>query len=218
MVTQLGLRKETTRSAKTERWLEGERLIIRRMVRGDLEQMQRWRPFREPLSLTWNLYWESKAQMDHWLERRSQDPSYRMYTITLRDGRVIGRLSLRHIRPGESAVLGISLGADWVGQGYGTEAITVFAPYYFDVLGFRVLWLDVAATNQRAIRCYEKCGFVHAGSRYQPVDSGEDLSFLQKPEYAHLRQFFTRKWGRYWLLFHDMKLERDDLNGQEKAW
>lgn len=216
-MTQPGLQQKVRESARSSEALEGERVIIRRMVRADLDQMQRWRPFTDPLSLTWNLNWENKAQMDHWFERRSQDPGYRMYVITLRDGddcgagAVIGRLSLRHIRPGESAVLGIVLGADWVSQGYGTDALSLFAPHYFDVLGFRVLWLDVAATNQRAICCYEKCGFVYTGSRYQPVEPDEDLSFLQKAEYAHWQQFFKRRWGRYRLLFHDMKLERDTL-------
>jgi RimJ/RimL family protein N-acetyltransferase len=195
--------------------LVGNRIIIRPLQRQDLDQMQAWPPFTGPMSQNWNLYWDGAAEMDHWYMRRSQDPSYLMYAVLLKDGeRVIGRLSLRHIRPGESSVLGIAFSSDWVSKGYGTETLLLFAPYYFDVLDFRVLFLDVAATNERAIRCYEKCGFAYAGSRYQPVGPGEDLAFLRQPEFAELNRYFTRKQGRYWVLFHDMKLERADLGAK----
>lgn len=191
--------------------LRSKRLTISKMVRGDLDQMQRWKPFTEPLSLTWNLQWHSRAEMDHWFMRRSEDPGYLMYAVKLHNGQLIGRLSLRHIHPYESSVLGIAFGSDWVGHGYGTEALRLFAPYYFDVLGFRVLLLDVAANNERAIRCYENVGFVHAGGRYQPVEYDEDLSFLEKPEYVEAKRYFQKRQDRYWLLYHDMKLERKDL-------
>ena len=89
-------------------------------------------------------------------------------------------------------------------------------PYYFDTLGFQTLLLDVAATNERAIRCYENCGFVSAGSRYQPVEPGEDLSFLQQPDFAELSHYFQQRQGRYWVLFYDMKLERNALDRGER--
>jgi len=65
----------------------------------------------------------------------------------------------------------------------------------------------VAATNRRAIRCYEKCGFVRTGGRYQPIPLEEDLSFLDEPENAPLRRYIKMRLGRPWLLFYDMKLE-----------
>jgi RimJ/RimL family protein N-acetyltransferase len=212
------LRREAAPKLKREQHLVGERIIVRPLRRQDLNQMQAWPPFTGPMSQNWNLYWEGEAEMDHWYMRRSQDPSYLMYVVTLKnEGQVIGRLSLRHIHVGESAVLGIAFGSQWVSQGYGTEALLLFAPYYFDTLGFHVLLLDVVATNERAIRCYEKCGFTHTGSRYQPVEAGEDLSFLRQPEFAALDRFFTKRQGRYWVLFHDMKLERADLQAGGKA-
>ncbi len=195
--------------------LVGERIIVRPMVRSDLDQMQRWRTFDEPLSQTWNLTWHTRGEMERWFNRRAQDPTYLLYAVTLHDGRLIGRLSLRHVRPGDSAVLGISFDADWIDQGYGTETLRLFTPYYFEKLGFRVLWLDVAATNLRAIRCYEKCGFVRTGGRYQPIPLEEDLSFLEEPENAPLRRYFKTRLGRTWLLFHDMKLEPHNCKAME---
>jgi RimJ/RimL family protein N-acetyltransferase len=202
---------------KRDMRLVGERVIIRPLRRDDLDQMQAWPPFTGPMSASWNLYWNDAAEMDHWFMRRSHDPSYLVFAVTLKNGQVIGRLSLRHIHTGESAVLGIAFGSPWVSRGYGTEALSLLAPYYFDTLGFRVLLLDVAATNERAIRCYENCGFVHAGSRYQPVEPSEDLSFLQKPEFAEMNRHFQQRQGKYWVLFYDMKLERNEFEERVKA-
>lgn len=195
--------------------LQTARLIIRDMMREDLDQIQAWRPYTDPLEETWNLYWRDKAAMDYWFAQHTQDPSRRSYVIVLHSGQVIGRLSLRHIRPGDSAVLGISLGADWVNQGYGTEAIKAFAQHFFQVMGFRTLLLDVAAINRRAIRCYEKCGFIKIGSRYQPISWEEARTLLSNPDVACSHRFIRKKYGRYWQLFYDMKLESRDLPSLE---
>lgn len=190
--------------------IETARLVIRDMVREDLDQILTWRPFEDPLEASWNLQWRDRQEMDRWFEQHVCDPSCRMYVVTLREGQVIGRLSLRQIHHPESAVLGIAFGADWVNQGYGTEALRAFARYYFDEMGFHTLLLDVAATNTRAVRCYEKCGFVKIAERHQPATWWE-ARVAQRPENAHLRCYLKRQFGRYWLLFYDMKLERQDL-------
>ena len=47
--------------------------------------------------------------------------------------------------------------------GYGTEAIRLLLRYAFDDLGLHRVDLLVIAYNARAIRAYEKCGFVREG-------------------------------------------------------
>ena len=189
--------------------LETERLILRDMVRSDLDQMQRWRPHADPLSTTWNTRWHSSADMDSWLSRYMRDDSRSVYAIALHDAQIIGRLSLRHIYSGQHAVLGIALGTDWMGQGYGTEAIRAFMPYYFYTMGFRVLLLDVAALNVRAVRCYQKVGFVTTGEHFRPVTSTEARAFMRSPQYQELSHL-TRQWrGQHQMLFYDMELGRD---------
>ena len=189
--------------------LETERLILRDMVRSDLDQMQRWSPYTDPLSATWNTRWRSSAGMDSWLGRYRRDDSRRVYAIALHDTQVIGRLTLRHIYSGQHAVLGLALGADWVDQGYGTEAVRAFMPYYFHGLGFRAMLLDVAAPNLRAVRCYEKVGFEKASEHFRPVTSTEARAFMKGPEYIE-QSHLLRQWhGQYQMLFYDMELDRD---------
>ena len=191
--------------------VETARLIIRDMVLKDLEHMQAWMPHQKPLSPTWNTRWRSQTAMRTWLERYEQDKTRSIYAISLHEGVVIGRLSLRHIVPKQHAVLGIALGSEWVNQGYGTEALRGFLPYYFDVLGFQVLRLDVAAPNQRAVRCYEKCGFVRTGAQFRPVTSAESDAFLELEESARMSDLVEKRLGRYYILFYDMEIRRDQL-------
>lgn len=49
------------------------------------------------------------------------------------------------------------------GLGYGTEVLTWACDYMFNVLGLHRCGLIADAENARAIKCYEKIGFVHEG-------------------------------------------------------
>ncbi len=190
--------------------LKGERVTIRVIVREDLDEMQKWPPFTDPTLIAVNIPRRSQAENDIWFWSRLNNPDRRLYAIEDEQGRFIGSLSLREIKGRESARLGITIGADYVGQGYGTDAIRTFLGYYFEGLGFATLYLDVSATNVRAVRCYEKCGFQCFSSHYRLAGNDERLAFLNEEKYRALRRFFKREKGRNLVLFYDMKIERHD--------
>ena len=190
--------------------LRGEKVIIRPMVGEDVDKMAAWRPFADPLYSLWNR--PSRSSDDYIrFQAQADDPSRRWYAVEDLAGRLVGRLSLRRISRRKSAHLGITLGADYVGQGYGTDAIGTFLVYYFQEMGFETLYLDVAAPNRRAVRCYKKCGFKHISSHYQGAGSDGRLAFLKDDVYRHIRRFFKKKRGRNVVLFYDMKIEKKDL-------
>jgi RimJ/RimL family protein N-acetyltransferase len=60
--------------------------------------------------------------------------------------------------------LGVGIGnrAYW-GQGYGSEAVRLTLGYAFEELNLHRVSLSVLGDNPRAIRAYEKCGFVREG-------------------------------------------------------
>jgi diamine N-acetyltransferase len=63
-----------------------------------------------------------------------------------------------------SAEIGIHIGEKrYWNQGFGTRAMKLMAKHVFDDLNLHRLWLRVFQTNQRAIRAYEKAGFVLEG-------------------------------------------------------
>lgn len=51
-----------------------------------------------------------------------------------------------------------------LGKGFGTEAITLLLRHAFGEMGLHRIGIRVLAYNKRAIRAYEKCGFVVEGT------------------------------------------------------
>jgi RimJ/RimL family protein N-acetyltransferase len=190
--------------------LQGVRVNIRPLTRADLDAMAAWRPFDDPLFAEANWMHRSPQKLDRWYTHYSQDPKRLLYAIVGEGGQLIGCLTLREIDSRRSARLGITLGADFVNQGYGTEALALFLDYYFEELGFQKMVLDVAAYNWRAIRVYERLRFEKVGQRERPAGSRKALAFLQEPRYAEVRQFFRRDWlGRRRLLCYEMELPQE---------
>jgi diamine N-acetyltransferase len=63
-----------------------------------------------------------------------------------------------------SAELGIFIGdKSFWNQGYGTEVMRLLLRYGFSTLNLHRIFLRVFEDNPRAIRTYEKAGFVHEG-------------------------------------------------------
>jgi len=194
--------------------LEGERVRVRALERRDLDERQAWTPFNDPLGLIWDMPRCSPEENDRWFARLTDGRSHLAYGVTDRAGRLIGMLSLRDISWGDSARLGIAFCPEFVNQRYGSETLRLFFPYYFYVLGFRRMVLDVAAANVRAVRCYLRVGFRQTAAYWRPVDVPVDLRQLDHPEYEPLRPFFRRRWGRVETLYYDMELTRSGWEAQ----
>jgi RimJ/RimL family protein N-acetyltransferase len=190
--------------------LQGQRITIRTMRSEDLDAMLQWRPFADPLYRPFDFPRQSRSEHMRWFEWRHRDPSRRLYTIVNENRQVIGSLTLREIDGRRSARLGITIGADYVSQGYGTEAMLIFLDHYFGEMGFAMMVLDVAATNIRAVRAYQAIGFRETGQHYRPASHPSYRILQKEPRYRHLRQFFQRSGGIAKVLFYDMSLTREE--------
>ncbi|MEV6103765.1 GNAT family protein [Streptomyces sp. NPDC051940] len=79
-------------------------------------------------------------------------------------GDFLGELALLRVDPhNESAAFRIALREDRCGKGIGSEAIGLVLGHAFGEVGLHRVWLEVFAFNHRAIRAYEKAGFVREG-------------------------------------------------------
>jgi RimJ/RimL family protein N-acetyltransferase len=190
--------------------LQGQRITIRDMKPEDLDAMLQWRPFADPLYRPFDFPRQSRTEHLRWFEWRRRDPSRRLYTIVNEGRQVIGSLTLREIDGRRSARLGITIGADFVSQGYGTEAMHIFLDHYFDEMGFATMVLDVAATNLRAVRAYRAIGFRETGQHYRPASHPSYRILQREPRYRHLCQFFQRTGGIAKVLFYDMSMTREE--------
>ncbi len=65
--------------------------------------------------------------------------------------------------------VGILLGRQFVGRGYGTDAVRVVVSYGFREVGLHRIQLGVWSFNARAIAAYRKAGFVEEGRRREVV-------------------------------------------------
>lgn len=79
--------------------------------------------------------------------------------IESKSGEFIGNIEFMDIKDGIGE-LGIAITAKKQNMNYGTEAIKRMLEYGFDTMGLKRIILKVYPNNERAIRVYEKCGFV----------------------------------------------------------
>lgn len=81
----------------------------------------------------------------------------------------VGSCSIRGIdHISRSAEIQIRIGVqDARGKGLGTQAIMELCGFGFNDLNLNRIYLDVLASNQRALRCYQKCGFTQEGVKRQ---------------------------------------------------
>lgn len=87
--------------------------------------------------------------------------------VTLDSDKMIGTVSLESIKSiDRTATLGIFIGdKEYRSRGYGTEAIKLILEYGFKYLNLKNIKLDLMAFNERALKCYKKCGFKEYGRR-----------------------------------------------------
>jgi RimJ/RimL family protein N-acetyltransferase len=185
-------------------------VTIRPLRKQDLDVMSRWETFDDPLYRLFD--WPRRGAIENglWYAELLRDRRRVYYAVDDEQQTVIGRISLREIQGHQSARLGIGFGMQYVGQGYGSEALNVFLEYYFGKLRFQRMVLDVAAINVRAVRCYERCGFERVGSGYEPLPWNADTRFMQQEPYRHLRRYIRNDGWRDLALSYDMVLERED--------
>ena len=87
--------------------------------------------------------------------------------IDLETDEVIGNVGLHEINHiNRTATLGIFIGnKNYWSKGYGTEAIQLILDFGFNYLNLNNIDLALMEFNQRALKCYEKCGFKEIGRK-----------------------------------------------------
>lgn len=101
-----------------------------------------------------------------WLESSARNNNSKGFNIVeLESDKLIGTIGLEHFSYVErSAVLGLFIGEeDYRSNGYGTEAIKLILEYGFKYLNLHSIRLDLLSANEKAHKCYLKCGFKDTG-------------------------------------------------------
>jgi len=169
----------------------GERIRFRHMERADLPRFVDYLNDPEvkdgltiylPRSMAAEEQWfdnmlkRQPAEQALAIEVRQPDPDSSTDTWVLVGNCTVEDIDWRN----RSAELGILIGnKNYWGQGYGTESIRLLVKHAFETLNLHRVWLRVYETNPRAIRTYEKAGFVLEGRQRQAeVKNGKYIDVL----------------------------------------
>ena len=95
----------------------------------------------------------------------NSNPKATFVIVTKDKDEMIGTVSLESICSiNRSATLGIFIGnKEYWNNAYGTEAIRLILDYGFNYMNLHSIKLHVFSFNERAIKCYKKCGFKETG-------------------------------------------------------
>jgi diamine N-acetyltransferase len=153
----------------SESILEGERVRLRPMDEGDLPNFVEW--FSDDEVTRWLAQAPQSPSLEEeleWYHRQRSNPETLLWAIEMQDGRMVGSTELRLEPERQKAELGIVIGekSEWSG-GLGTDTVRLILQYAFEELELNRVELTTDEENARAIRCYEKVGFVREGLKRQ---------------------------------------------------
>ena len=107
-----------------------------------------------------------------WLENNARKNENKNFNIIdLNSNKLIGTIGLEKFNwTSRNAVLGIFIGDEnYRNNGYGTEAIKLLLEFGFKYLNLHSIRLSLLSVNERAHKCYLKCGFKDAGKSREEI-------------------------------------------------
>lgn len=151
--------------------IRGNKVRLRAIEQDDIPRFVRW--LNDPDVIRFLSIYQpiSTADEIRWFQRHLESKDDFVYAIETAEGVHIGNIGLHGLDwKNHNAVLGVFIGekAYW-GLGYGSDAILALLHFAFGEMNLHRVELSVFDFNERAIRCYRKCGFQLEGSRRQAL-------------------------------------------------
>jgi RimJ/RimL family protein N-acetyltransferase len=165
-----------------------DKFTIRTWNPKDLDKLAKWQgyPFPyEPFNFSFGEM--SPEEKDRYFRSREDNPNRVTLIVDHMRQQAMGYLSLVQIDWVGRKVgnMGFRVVPSWCNQGVGTWAIRKVSDWCLRC-GLQILCLDVAASNNRAIRCYEKAGFIKTEEFWREDEGLKDID-IDQPQYEFLR-------------------------------
>lgn len=154
-------------------FLIGEGVILRGFEKEDLKYLYNWLNNSE---VTCYIFLGDRPAImerlvENW-EKEFKSPNDIAFAVVEKtDGKVVGSAGLYSINfISRSAEFRIIIGEpEYWDKGIGAEAAKLLVSYAFNKLNLNKVWLGVNADNIRAVKSYEKAGFVREGVLRQEI-------------------------------------------------
>ena len=127
----------------------------------------------------------SLEQVRAWLTARSQAADVVFFVIADQtSNHALGYVQLLDMDLSHgSGRLGICIGPQAQGRGCGSETLTLLANYVHEVFGLRKIVLEVLASNDGAIRLYQRHGYREVGKwqqHFRTLSDYADVVIMEK--------------------------------------
>lgn len=180
------------------------RTLVRRTTTDDIAQFDAWPDYPWPFEcFDINAKARSRCEGQWWT--LFDEPDRCHYSVVLpATGEVIGLHAFVRIDYKERVIgnMGIRIRADVCDQGYGRESLQPLLEAVLES-GFRSIRLDVAATNDRAVRCYEPCGMRIVDEFWMDGEGPDDPN---DPKWGPLMPHLRREGDRWLVRFYWMEI------------
>ncbi len=162
--------------------------MIRPWQRADIDRLARWPGYPFPYeSLNYRFGVMSTAEKDNHYRVREDNRNRITLILDYAGQQAIGYAALVEIDWQIPSVgnMAVRIASDWCNKGVGTKLLRNIAHWCF-AQGILSLRLNVAASNPRAVRCYEKAGY-HITGEFWQNDEGLNAFALDQPGFDFLR-------------------------------
>lgn len=148
--------------------LTGERTVLRPFTADDAEAM--WEIIADPEVVRFTFEPSTELTLDrlrsHYGVRAAGPDRLDLAVTDSATGELLGEVVLYQVdRHARSCTFRTLIGPRGRGRGIGTEATRLIVGHAFEQLGLHRVQLEVYGDNARALRVYEKAGFVVEGVR-----------------------------------------------------
>jgi ribosomal-protein-alanine N-acetyltransferase len=141
--------------------LKGEKVFLRYIASEDFDEMMQL--FRESQKFYKNLVTPptDRSEFENYVVRNDEDASEFFVICRNDDEKIVGAINLSQIfrKSFQNAYLGYSLGVNYTGSGFMTEAINLILKFSFKDLGLHRIEANIQPHNSASIEAVKRCGF-----------------------------------------------------------
>ena len=167
--------------------LETKDLIIKQAEQKDWKDMYYniWRHAESAKYMLWKVTSseeEAQVRMQKTIAYEQTHP-YAWLVYEKASGQAIGFAGMTEVEPGVYEDMGIALGPDFVGKGYGKQIVNAMVDYAKNELGAKKMLLSYRSQNIASKKLQEACGFIysHSEDRVDPrTNEGYVVEFTYK--------------------------------------